>query len=243
MSWNKTSIASTATLNQIAKKFSATNSVTGSHHLRAKTDGKGNTIIYQKHFSATKFLAVMGNENAKEKIRGQRELARQLLSDKVDERYDFTSEDIQLRNHAPLRGYQVQPMLAHAAVAAAVKQMGFDQAPLEPEVKEALIQQTRDFVYSKGLDKSAEDRIHQAKLHLIQITVELLLPANFKNKAVVGKLCDDFWAAPHLRDKPDVLVAQVMLRLLRTNPEATIHNLNNAVYNARRAQSQQSQAE
>lgn len=87
MSWNKTSIASTASLNQIAQTFSLKRNVAGSHHLRAKTDSEGHTVIYQKHFSTTKFLAILGSADAKATIRKQRQLANHLLSEKVGNEY------------------------------------------------------------------------------------------------------------------------------------------------------------
>lgn len=242
MSWNKTSISSNASLSQIAQKFSLKERFTGSHHLRAKTNGKGETVIYEKHFSITKFQAILGNKKAKAAIREQRQFANDILSGKVSKEYgEHTVSDIQLRDHATLRGYQVEALQAHAVVAAAAEQMGLNRSEMDADLKQAFSQMARDHVYAMPLEASAEDRIDAAKLFLIQNIAEDSLSFHFRDQPDVLKeriqdlhgLCKKL-PYSNLGRQLDVNVATGLSTLLKTEENPDIDNLAKHVSDAKK---------
>lgn len=241
MSWNKTSTASTASLNQIAQKFSLKKNLAGSHHLRAKTDGQGNTVIYQKHFSTTKFLAILGSGNAKATIREQRQLANDLLSEKVGKEYgSSTVEDIQLRGHAPLRGYQVEAMQAHAAVAAAVAQMGLQQSNADKDFIDRVCEMARDHAYQLPPETMAGRRIYEAKLFIIRTIVEDGLSFHFRHQpetlkkklSELNSLCGSLQYSPFAKSL-DLTVVAGLSSLLKSDENPVIHHLETHIAIAR----------
>ncbi|MGX5652785.1 hypothetical protein ACWKW4_21230 [Hydrogenophaga borbori] len=241
MSWNKTSIASTASLNQIAQTFSLKRNVAGSHHLRAKTDSEGHTVIYQKHFSTTKFLAILGSADAKATIRKQRQLANHLLSEKVGNEYGSgTVDHIQLRGHAPLRGYQVEAMQAHAAVAAAVDQMELPQRNADKDFIDRVCEMARDHVYQLPPEASAGRRIYEAKLFIIRTIVEDGLSFHFRHQpetlkkklSELNSLCTSLQYSPFAQSL-DLTVVAGLSSLLKSDENPVIHQLETHIANAR----------
>lgn len=241
MSWNKKSIATSASLNQIARKFSLKANFTGSHHLRAEKDSEGNVVIFEKHFSTTKFLAIMGNKNARVRIREQRQLANELLSEKVGAEYGAsTVQDIRLQDHAPLRGYQVEAMQAHAAVAAAEEQMGLNQSNVDKDFKDRMCEMARDHVYQMPPEATARQRIYAAKLFIIRTMVEDGLNFHFRhqpetlNKKLfeLNSLCGSLQFSPFAKSLDRTVVAG-LLSLLKGNDNPVIHNLETHIGNVR----------
>ena len=241
MSWNKTSIASTASLNQIAQTFSLKQNFAGSHHLRAKTNSEGQTVIYQKHFSTTKFLAILGSAGAKATIRKQRQLANHLLSETVGKEYGSgTVDNIQLRGHAPLRGYQVEAMQAHAAVAAAVDQMGLQQSNADRDFIDRVSKMARDHVYQLPPEAMAGRRLYDAKLFIIRTIVDDGLSFHFRHQpetlkkklSELDSLCGSLQYSPFAKSL-DLTVAAGLSSLLKSDENPVIHQLETHIAMAR----------
>lgn len=234
MSLNTKSIAATAPLHQIAKKFGLKNEFERSPHMRATRAPDGTVVIFSKHMDLTKLLALLGNKKAGYDLRSQRELFHSTIKEKVESEYrGNTVKDIGLNNHPPLRGKEIAGMQAHAAVAAAVEQMGLKRYGIKEAMKQSVCQQARDHVFTMPPEATAGNRIFSAKVYIIKELAQNRLISHFKNRPAesldkkikeLNNLCGKIEFSPLAMNlNEDVMTG--LISLLKTDETPTIDNL------------------
>ncbi len=234
MGINTTSLnTASASLNDVAHKFRLNQkSFAGRHHLRKK-DG----VLFTRVMDWTKFQAVvLRDSRAQQKIRNERKAAIAWLEEQTAAEYgEETVATMRLPEKEQLRGHHAGvSMQAHAAVAAAEEQMGFNKSLVfDEELNMALRKGARAHVSSLGSTASPEKRVQEAKLYLIREIALCLLPglcmdmpdaAIEQRSNAINYLCENLHVMP-MASKLDQHTVKGMLKLLgKSDEELSLDN-------------------
>jgi hypothetical protein len=236
------SAASTTTLDDVAKKFSLKNlSPAGRHHLRLKAgkDGQDGVLFTTPFMDVTKFKALVLRDNdAKQKIADERQAAIEWLGGKLTKEYgQGVANAIKLPGKTSLRAHHTGTMLGHAAASAAMQQMRMHgEKKLTPGLEEALFKGAVEHVNQMGLNATAQDRIHAAKVYLLKEYAQTLLKANVgfdTASKTLDIIFDQRMAPPKSLLSIDVDVAIGIAKLLNKGAEVSVVALDEIVMQIR----------
>lgn len=214
MGINKTSIPNTARVNSVAQKFANTQG-----KLRLK-DG----VIFHKWISSTEILAKLGHTKSKQIRDGERQAYKQWLEDSLAMEYQLEHPDaIKLNKPHGLSGQRAASMRSSAAVAKAAEDLNVAKFVNEWAVSstalKAMLTGARQYVDALDSTVSAEDRIHAAKIYLVQCLVNEALPdlsdlKKFELKLQVG----NFYTSPVCSELDEAVVKALVMLLSKDSP-------------------------